>query len=368
MFKEHRAVLSRFYSCSQGLNVNTFTVKNMSSSIRKDPKKASQPKYDSSYHNGQVFAFFALLLEHLVDNPEYGPQFVLNMVTLAFIHSLSADLACRGADLFDVTLNPDRIILYRRGAQVSFLTKVVHDDANPNEGDSTPGEPEAPKVTYTPDPAKIRSCDSGDFILTGGKTTKGGKRHRVRVTKTRRCRVKNHKYCDSFELLALYCELTQSIRDLMAIECQQLFVVARICNRRCNPKKGYTPPCGGLCGFHHPMPPTSLNNTRKAALKMAGIDTSKYTSHAIRGNSENAIIAASFESDRFTAEEAWKRSGHGYGTYEKHYKRPADSLYVYELKQYGHKRDLTPEEAIRIGGLKAARAAFDKQMPLKQAK
>jgi hypothetical protein len=52
-----------------------------------------------------------------------------------------------------------------------------------------------------------------------------------------------------------------------------------------------------------------------------------------RGNSENAIIAASFKSDRFNADEAWKRSGYGYGTYEKHYKRPADSLCVYELKQ-----------------------------------
>ena len=90
------------------------------------------------------------------------------------------------------------------------------------------------------------------------------------------------------------------------------------------------------------MAPATLNKLCKEALKDAGVDTQKYTSHAIRGNVECAMIAASHDSKLYKASEGIRRARHTQETHERNYKRPAHPEFIATLRDCKYKEDLTP--------------------------
>ena len=77
---------------------------------------------------------------------------------------------------------------------------------------------------------------------------------------------------------------------------------------------------------------------------------SKYTSHAIRGNAETAMIQAAGVSNVINMNEPILRAGHSDATYKKSYMRPPHEKWLAELHKHRFKGELTAEEAIRIGG------------------
>jgi hypothetical protein len=363
-FKETRAVMSRFFASSKQMNVNSFTVKNMSQQIHKNPATSSKARYDSSYHNGQVFHFYALLLEEVLDNRKYENQltsigrvrypFELLAVVLATMLAVRADSICRGADMWGLLVNPECMQALKRGDPVEFLTKETHNGA----------------VYYTADWDLYNTADRIGLRMDDTKMKKGRLGHWIYINRTRRHRVVNHRNKDAIYLIHLMGKKTQHLRDKVPAESQNFFINFAECalKPRATTKWKYVPECGGHCGHVHAMSRATINKWCKVGMQLAGVDTDKYTSHAIRGNVECAMIAASAESDRFDDREALRRSGHSLGTYENNYKRPPHQLYLRELKEYRQRRDLLPEEAIRLGGHKAARTAYTHLMLLNQAK
>ena len=160
------------------------------------------------------------------------------------------------------------------------------------------------------------------------KTTKGKLGPIVRVTRTCKHRVSSHKYKDLFTLFKSYDLISQPYRENLAPGEQNLFINRGTCGLRPSAKTGYTPACSGTCGRIHSMASASLNKRCKDALEVAGVDVSVYSSHAIRGNVECAMIQASHESSRLEGGEAIKRPRLFWGTFEKNYKHPADALYL----------------------------------------
>jgi len=107
----------------------------------------------------------------------------------------------------------------------------------------------------------------------------------------------------------------------------------------------------GKCGKHNGLQNNTINSLRTSILHQSGIDVTKYTSHAIRGNSEGAIVWAAMNGASFSEKEALIRARHSLETHLKSYQRPADPAFIQQihlLKRSGKLADMTPEEVLRV--------------------
>ena len=315
VFNQHRSTLSRLFASARRMNVNSFVVRKVGKQISSNPATASSPKYDASYHNGMVFHHHACqVAAAYAPRSSSSNEEKLAAVEKALLHALRADTVSRGADLVGIWCRSECIRGFdKRGHDVGIIT----------------GDPSDPGK-HTVDWSAVDKADTLELQAYDCKTTKGKLCPVVTIRRVRWHRVLSAKFTDTLFLLELYGYLTEEARGNTHPDDQGLFINKALCTLRPTTKFRGTdaetvvaPPCGGRCGFIHRMAPATLNKLCKEALKDAGVDTQKYTSHAIRGNVECAMIAASHDSKLYKASEGIRRARHTQETHERNYKRPA---------------------------------------------
>lgn len=339
-WNETRNLLSRWFSVSfPGMILSTISIKKMATELSRD----RVAKWDACFHTGGVFSYCAQrVAPEVLRQLDHDSQVLA--VRDALLFALSADLCARGDDLYGLWLREECIQLFdKKGKKLPFVDRSHLTQPERLEDDAS----RCYKSTNV-DLNSLAVAETMTIRMLYTKDKSSDLSKPVTITRIRGKYVAGrHPLKDTFILMLRYLELTEEVRRQS--NDQGLFI--GMCARRAGAKKTT---CGGLCGLYHNLVSNTLNALRTKILKGAKVDTvtDKYTSHAIRGNAECAIVYAALNGASFSETEGLTRSRHTLDTHMKSYSRPADPLFVAELKKLRSKGQLclmTPEEVLRVG-------------------
>jgi hypothetical protein len=314
---EHRNTLSRWYGVAYpGLALKSLSLSKVASSLN---SKRSR-KWTTSFNNGQVFQFLARQLGGRGAASDDETSRMLRTRD-ALMFALSIDLCARGDDLAGIWLREECLLATDdKGRNLRFVTT----DALSRREREEDKKSRCHKHSVNLDALVNAKCLDVRMLFTKDKSTSISSV--VRITRIRGKHVKYSKDKDTFTLLLRYLELTAHLRD----ECdgQQLFI--GVCAKQA---RFSSTTCGGMCAKYHNLTSNTINSRRTSILEQAGIDTSIYTSHAIRGNAESAIIYAAMHGASFSEREALIRARHKMETHLKSHTRPAE--HAFQLQSLG---------------------------------
>jgi hypothetical protein len=314
--------------------MRTITIKKMAGSLA----QRQQKKWVTSFHTGGVFTYCASRI-NATALKKLDADATVYAYRDALLFALSADLCARGDDLFGLWLRDECIKLFDdKGKPLQFChqSHLSQEERRADDEDRN--------CQHLVNLDSLTRAASMTVRMLWTKDKRSTLSQPVHIKRIRRKHVRNSELKDTFTLMLRYLELTEAVR--IDSGCQALFIGK--CAKQKNAKATV---CGGLCGKPHNLVANSLNSIRTRILADAKVDT-KFTSHAIRGNAECAIVHAAINGASFHEKEGLIRSRHSYETHLKSYQRPPCPIFATEidkLKQQGKLTLMTPEEVLRVG-------------------
>jgi hypothetical protein len=338
-WNETRQLLSRWFSVSfPGRVLSTISIKKVAAGLA----KAQSKKWDSCFHTGGVFEYCATkIVPAALKRLDHEGKVLAYRNALLF--SLSADICARGDDIYGIWMREECIQLHdKKGKPLAFLSRDHLSTSEQLEDNTTRASKSCIKLDA------LLQAESMTIRMLFTKDKRNNLSSPVTIRRIRRKYVtKGCELKDTFTLMLRYLELTQEVREA---SCDQALFLG-LCAKQAGAKKTV---CGGLCGRHHNLVANSINSIRTQILRAAKVDTAtdRYTSHAIRGNAECAIVHAANHGATFSDKEGLIRTRHAMETHMKSYSRPCCPLFVTEVEKLriqGKLIHMTPEEVLRIG-------------------